>query len=175
MDSRPSFVVPAAAMHADLLAGRVARDHAREVRQVSRLDPREGLLLSLAASVEAYTVLGAATGEPVLMMGVGAPGLLTGTATVWMLGAEGAEERAVRILRAARWGLKRAFLVTGADCLEQFIPAWYRTGLRFAARMGFSVDSADCRPAGGMLPRRVAIRREDFAEDPAWRRRKEST
>ena len=162
MDNRPDFVIPATPDHAEALAARLAGDHAREVREVARLDPREGLRLSLAASLEAYAALGAPEASPLFMMGVCRPGLLTGTAMLWMLGAEGAGRHPVRILRAARWGIGRAFRITGADSLEQFIPGWYRTGLRFAAGLGFSVRPANANAGSGKDLHRVLLERRDY-------------
>ncbi|MCD8138441.1 MAG: hypothetical protein LUE17_01445 [Planctomycetaceae bacterium] len=141
MDSLPDRFLPATAGHARDLAGNLSTDHRRELAATGGLSPRAALELSVAHSVEAYTYVDPA-GVPVFMMGVEAASPLTGAALVWMLASDAAGSRPRGILRAARWGLARAFAVTGAASLEQYIPAWYRTGLRFVRRLGFRIRPA---------------------------------
>lgn len=153
MDNLPDGLFLADPEAAAVLASRLLREHAREIRDVSGLDPAAAVLLSLAVSREAYVYVPPGEEAVAFVMGVEDKSPLTGSAMVWLLGAEAMRRRPVALLRAARWGLRRAFLATGAERLEQFIPAWYRTGLHFARRLGFAVA-----PGGGRL-RHVVLRR----------------
>lgn len=177
MDNRPDFLVPATPALAAGLAGRLARDHAREVRELAGMAPEEALRISIAGSVEAYLAVDPREGEAFLAMGVGPRDALTGCATPWMLGTGTARQRGVKILRAARWGLARAFVVTDAALLVQFIPDWYRTGLNFAARMGFRLERFGLRSAGGSRLWRVSATAADAARILAGnnQRRKETS
>ncbi len=154
MDSLPDGVVLLTPALADSLARRLAPAHVREIRELSGLAPRAALRLSFAASLLAYAVLDG-SGLPLFAVGVEAAGLLTGTAQVWMVGAAEMALCSRRILRCAAWGLDAAFAATGARALEQYIPAWYGTGIRFALRMGFRAEKAE----NGAV--RVVLEREE--------------
>lgn len=127
------------------LAERLSAEHAREIDEVSGLPVRAALELSLAASVEAYAFVSPDTHQAVFMMGVEAVSPITSGAMVWMLGTAEIARRPAAVLRSARWGVDRAFAVTGALRLEQYIPAWYRTGLRFVQRLGFGLEPSGLR------------------------------
>lgn len=136
----PAGVVPADPGMADNLARHLSPEHARELHGVSGLDPATAIRLSLESSAEAYAFIPAGSGgDPLFMMGVEPSSALAGSAMVWMLGSARAARRPAGVLRAARWGISRAFPASGAERLEQYIPAWYRTGLRFIARLGFEL------------------------------------
>ncbi len=143
MDSlrKPEGVVPLTPALAEDFASRLSPEHAREIRELSGLAPEAALRLSLAASLLAYAVRDRA-GETLFLIGVEPAGCVTGAAQVWMVAARGMEAHARTILRCARWGLAAAFLATGAARLEQYIPVWYETGLRFAFRLGFRPGGA---------------------------------
>lgn len=160
MDNRPDGVRPATPELARRLARRLAPEHVREVGDVSRLPAGTALELSLAVSREAYAVLSPG-GEVLFLMGVEEAGNLTAAALVWMLASTEARRHPARMLRAARWGLERAFEVTGAEALEQYIPGWYAAGLRFVRRLGFRA-----RPVGGAGGPlwRVTLARRDFSK-----------
>lgn len=164
MDSRPSRLVPATPELARRLAERMKREHAREAREVSGLGPAEAVLLSLAASVEAYACVVPPDGDPVFMLGVGEKSPITGGATVWMLGSEETGGHPRSVVRSVRQGLARAFAVTGAGSLEQFVPAWYRTGLRFLLRFGFEAAALVRGGTGGGDLVAVSLARERFLE-----------
>lgn len=140
-ESRPKGVVSATEKMAVELAALLSPEHAKEIRETSGMQPKAAVLLSLAYSVEAYAF--APNGRTVFLMGVEAASPITGSAMPWMLGTMETAKNPAGVLRTAKWGLERAFRVTGATRLEQYIPEWYRTGLRFASRIGF-----DLRPAG---------------------------
>lgn len=153
MDSLPDGVVPLTPALADALARRLAPAHAREIRELSGLAPRAALRLSLASSLLAYAVADR-TGAPLFAAGVEPAGLLTGTAQVWMVGTAAMAAHARRVFRCARRGLARAFAATGAERLEQYIPAWYGTGIRFALRLGFRIHHEENAVAHVVLERR---------------------
>ncbi len=136
MDNPPDCLVSATAVHARALASTLSDDHRRELAATGGLSPRAALDMSMANSVEAYAYVDR-SGQPIFMMGVEAASPLTGAALVWMLASGAAGKHPRGIFRAARWGLARAFAVTGASWLEQYIPVWYRTGLQFVHRLGF--------------------------------------
>lgn len=145
MDNRhnpPEGVITLTEALADRVAANLADAHAREILELSGLSPETALRLSLASSVLAYALTDGA-GEPLCALGVESAGFLTGTAQVWMIGTDEMPAHARRILRCAHWGLSEAFRATGARKLEQYIPAWYDTGLRFAKRLGFLPGPAD--------------------------------
>lgn len=146
----PAGVVPADPGMADNLARHLSPEHVRELRGVSGLAPATAIRLSLESSAEAYAFIPAGGGgEPLFMMGVEPSSALTGSAMVWMLGSAKAACRPAGVLRAARWGVSRAFPASGAARLEQYIPAWYRTGLRFIARLGFELSPTILRDRCG--------------------------
>lgn len=155
----PGGVVPATAALAADMAARLSRDHAREVWDTAGLSPMAAVLASLESSVEAYAYRPAGSGPAAFLMGVESAGSLTASAMIWMLAAELAPGRAAGVVRAARWGLARAFAVTGAVLLEQYIPEWYGTGVRFAERMGFVAAPSALRTKSGARLWRVVLRR----------------
>ena len=159
MDNRPDGVVPATPEVATVLAGRIAPEHSREVREISGMEPGEALRLSLSGSLEAYAVFSPA-GVLLFMMGVEPASPLTGGAMLWMLGGRKLRNHPAATLRAARWGVDRAFRITGAQYLEQYIPDWYETGLRFAVRLGFDIlPIRPPRPNGSALAHVILRRR----------------
>ncbi len=129
----------------DIVAfARCLRDeHVREIAEATPLTPGDAIRLSLADSIEAYSYRPDGEAAPVFMMGVEAASPITGGAMVWMLGRTAVDRYPAGVVRAARWGIDRAYRLTGAGYLEQRIPAWYRVGVRFAARLGFTVHPAD--------------------------------
>lgn len=135
MDKRPDGVLPAEPAHIEHLLDRLREEHVREIADTSRLSPAEALRQSYRNSAACYAAVRG--GEPVFLMGVEEAGLITATAKVWMLGTEAISRRPIFALRAARWGIGEAYRVTGAARLEQWIPVWYETGLRFVERLGF--------------------------------------
>jgi hypothetical protein len=150
-------VVPLTPALADRVAANLARAHAREIRELSGLSPATALRLSLASSVLAHAVTDDA-GEPLCALGVETAGFLTRTAQVWMIGTAEMPAHARKVLRCVHWGLSAAFRATGARRLEQYIPAWYETGLRFAKRLGFvpgpaSFDAEESRAVHVILTR----------------------
>lgn len=157
MDSRPRGVVPATAAMARDLGRRLSADHLRELADTCGLPAGQALALSLAGSAEAYALLAPDGERAEFLMGVEAASPITGSALVWMLGSDAVRRRPAAVLRTARWGLGRAFLAAGALRLEQYIPDWYRTGLRFARRLGFVVIPPPVLGLGGTVLRRVVL------------------
>lgn len=162
MDNPPKYLTPANARDIAALAADMSADHRREVRATGNLSPLAAAEISLAASVEAYAYIPPGRAAPVFAFGVGEAGALTGSALVWMLATPGIARHGAGVLRAARWGIGRAFLATGASCLCQCIPAWYGTGLRFVERLGFSVGGALGDGDGALI--QVSLPRVVFEE-----------
>lgn len=159
MDNPPRGLRPAERADAARLAAVLSTDHVREVLDTTGMEPAAALELSLSASLEAWSYLPDGAGAPVFMMGVETAGCLTRSAMPWMLAGGGVTACPRAILRVARWGLGRAFAVSGAERLEQYIPAWYRTGLTFALRLGFGLAPTALRGrSGGPLWRAVLTR-----------------
>lgn len=140
MDSLPKWTVPATRPMALRMAAALSPEHVREILQINRIHPPLALALSFDYSAERYAVRPPGHSAPIFLMGVEPRGFLTGNAMVWMLGTPAVRRFPAATLRAARWGIRRAFASTCADCLEQFIPAWYGTGVRFCERLGFSAE-----------------------------------
>ncbi len=161
MDSPPKGVVPARREHALLLASVLSADHRREIADAAGIPPVDAVLMSMEASLESYAFVPGGGVMPVFMMGVEETGRLTGGAMLWMLASDAVRRHAPATLRAARWGLSRAFAAGGAERLEQYIPEWYATGLRFARRLGFAVDPVPCRGRNGALLFRVTLDRKE--------------
>lgn len=138
-DDAPEGIVPLSPALADELSAHLAPEHAREIREFSGLDPRAALRLSIAVSLLAFAATDSA-GRAIFAFGVERPGAITNAAQVWMIGSPDIPAHARKTLRCARWGLAEAFRITGAARLEQYIPAWYGTGLRFAERLGFRLE-----------------------------------
>lgn len=160
MDSPPKGLVPATPALAAALACRLSAEHRREIAQTAGLPPGEALLFSLAASREAYAFVPDGH-APVFMMGVEETGALTGSAMLWMLASGAIRRYAAGTVRTARWGVGRALRTGRADCLEQYIPEWYDTGLRFALRLGFRIAPETHRGRGGVALLRVVLERKD--------------
>ena len=131
-DERPAGVVEATPGHIADLAAALRSEHRRELGVMPAL---ESLRHSFAASAARCAAVRG--GMALFAMGVEPAGLLTGSAMVWMLGREEMDRHPAFIFRVARWGMGEAYRVTGARRLEQWIPRWYETGLRFAERLGF--------------------------------------
>ena len=165
MDNPPSGITTATYRHVEALAAAMCREHAREARDTADVSPPAALRLSLAGSLEAYAMLADDGATPVFAMGVEQAGLLSGSAMVWMLGTDAMKRRPAALLRAARWGVNRAFAVTGADRLEQYIPEWYGAGLRFALRLGFGAGPANLRCGNGVRLRHVVLARAAARSD----------
>ncbi len=171
MDNLPRHVVVATPELAGRLLAKLKGEHRREILACGVYAPGEALASSLAASMEAYayTPDAANGGAPLFMMGVEAASPITGGAVVWMLGGEGLERCPRAVLRVARWGVARAFAVTGAAYLEQRIPDWYETGLRFVRRLGFTAwPAAAGTREGGRLMRVVIHRHEKAGKEKKW-------
>lgn len=166
MDNRPRYLEPAGPELADALSRNLCREHRREIAAVDGAAVRDAVAHSLAASVEAYQYLPPGAAGPVFAFGVEAAGRITGVAMVWMLASDGVRRRKAGTLRAARWGVSRAFAVTGARVLEQYIPEWYGRGILFAERLGFVRDAAPFIGRDGGPVVRIALDRD------AWERRK---
>lgn len=156
MDNRPDWLVPALPEMLKPLGRNLAPAHIREIADLSGLAATDALSLSLEESLAAYAALG--DDGPEFMTGVGERCRLTGVARVWMLGAESMLARPARMLRAARWGLENAFVVSGAEEVEQFLPGWYRRGLAFVERLGFVLAEAGTTRSGHRLWR-ASLRR----------------
>ena len=149
MDNRPDWLVPALPEMLEPLGRNLAPAHVREIADLSGLAAADALAMSLAESLVAYAALG--DNGPEFMIGGGERCRITGVARVWMLGAESMLARPARMLRAARWGLEHAFVVCGAQELEQFLPEWYRRGLAFVERLGFVLTEAGTAKSGHRL------------------------
>lgn len=138
MANPPKWTVPATRTMAMRMANSLSPEHKREILQTNRIHPALALALSFDCSEERYAVCPPGHDAPIFLMGVEPRSPLTGNALVWMLGTPAIRRFPAATLRAARWGIRRAFTRTSADCLEQFIPAWYDIGVRFCERLGFS-------------------------------------
>lgn len=131
----PGYVRLAAGEDIEYLAARIKDDHAREVAE-GGLMPPDAMRKSFAHSVEAWVAT--AAGKPFFAMGVEPAGMITASAVAWMLGTDEIDRHPVATLRAARWGIGRAYEITGAASMEQWIPSWYRKGIDFVVRgLGF--------------------------------------
>lgn len=170
MDNPPRGLVPATDDHARALADGLSADHLREIADLSGLAPGDALRLSIAASFESYAFVpkdadGSSVSPPVFLMGVERAAGITGDALVWMLSSPRIRHNARSALRAAKWGLRRAFAATGARRLEQYIPEWYGTGLRFAERLGFRIDPFVFRTRNRTPVARIILQRK---EEHSW-------
>ncbi|MDR1744467.1 MAG: hypothetical protein LBS30_01800 [Planctomycetota bacterium] len=154
-------IIPATGKHALLLARALSADHRREIADAAGISPIDAIRMSMDASLESYAFVPGGV-MPVFMMGVEATGRLTGGAMLWMLASDAIRGHAPATVRAARWGLCRAFAVGGAERLEQYIPEWYATGLRFARRLGFSIDPVPCRGRNGAALLHVVLERKEM-------------
>ncbi len=141
MDNLPKWVFPATPPLLQRMAGKVRKEHRREILQCSGLAVEQALELSFHASVENYALVPPGRCVPIFVMGVESAAVLTGQSMVWMIGTDDIQHFPVAAMRAARWGMQRAWACTNATALDQYIPAWYRTGIRFAEALGFSADS----------------------------------
>ncbi|MCC8181069.1 MAG: hypothetical protein LIP23_09205 [Planctomycetes bacterium] len=139
------------------LGQRIRREHVRELRQFGWADPVDAALASYHASLESWCCVAAESGAAVFVMGVAAAAPATGGATVWMLGTEEMDVFPLAVAKAGRWGIGRAFALSHALYLEQLVPRWYGTGLRFVHWLGFT-------PVIGWRGDSVAVRlnREDW-------------
>lgn len=163
MASPPRTLARADADAAADLARRLSPEHVREIRETTGLAPGDALRLSLAQSMEAHAFAPGDGRRVTFMMGVTPPDMLTGGALLWMLASTEAFRRPAALLRAASWGVDRAFAVTGATRLEQFIPDWYGAGIRFVRRLGFAARPTPLHARSGARLWHVVRRRQSGA------------
>jgi hypothetical protein len=164
MVNRPDGIIPIDSHTARFVASLLSPEHAREVWDLSGLSPEDAVSASLAVSVEAFALLCPVTSDPLFLMGVEASGKIAGGALVWMLGTNRTSVFPRRMLRAVKWGLDRAFAVSGADRIEQFIPSWYDDGLRFVEHLGFELLPMTLRGRSGSSIWSAVLCRERWEE-----------
>lgn len=167
MDNRPECLIPADASSIDVFSRILSPEHKQEIGDLGMPYPAEAVRLSLRCSKESYAYMPDKGKPPVFIFGVENKGYITRTAMVWMLAAPEIIHHKVAALRSARWGVGRAFAITGAIQLEQYIPEWYQTGLRFVQRLGFIPEKI---PGPSRTPLvRVTLAKYDF-ESVYWNR-----
>ena len=110
-------------------------EHVREIHDVSGLDPETAIRLSVQDS--SLVLAGRIEGETVCVIGVSKKRLLSDAGSVWMLATPGIDQHPLEAAVALRELFSHAHELAGAGVLEQWVPHWYRKGIKFLQWLGW--------------------------------------
>lgn len=136
MQSVPECVI-ARAGSADIehVAGNLRPEHRAEIASQSRLGCAEAVRLSVADS--RLVLAGRVDGEALFLAGVSKKYLLAPTGSVWMLATPEIDRYPLEVAVALRRLFRQAHDLSGADILEQWLPPWYRKGIKWLLWLGW--------------------------------------
>lgn len=144
--------------HAELLAPRMRKADAAEILASGGYRPLPGLLAALEWSRRYGAAwAGLIDGEVAALFGVGKRTLLSPSAVPWCLTGNLVEENPRLFWRASKAVV--ATWLEEFDQLEQYVDARYAQALRWAARLGFTVEDAQPFGRGGLPFHRITLRR----------------
>jgi hypothetical protein len=144
--------------HAEVLAPRMRRADAAEILASGGYKPLPGLLAALRWSRRhGQAWAGLIDGEVACLFGIGKRTLLSPAATPWLLTGDLVERHPLLFWRASRAVI--AAWLEEHELLEQFVDSRYTQALRWAARLGFTVEEPAPFGRGGLPFNRITLRR----------------
>jgi len=149
-------VVPALWAHAEAMAPMMRPGDREEVWAAGGVGPLEGLEISLAASLYAWTWL--IDDVPACMFGVGSPSILSGTGIPWLLSGELVNRHWRPFLSYYRPFLDR--MRDDFTLLTNWVDARYGLAIRWLGWMGFEIMPPAPHGPFNILHHRFEMRRE---------------
>ncbi len=149
--------------HARTMAPIMRAQDRDEVWAAAAVGPLEGLEISLAGSLQAWTWL--VEGRPVCMFGVGCQSLLGGTGIPWLLSSDLVGRHWMPMLRFYRPFL--AEMSALFPVLTNWVDARYRKAIRWLAWMGFELFPAAPHGPFGLPHHRIELRRDRWEREQA--------
>ncbi|MCD8349901.1 MAG: hypothetical protein LUC93_04735 [Planctomycetaceae bacterium] len=131
-------IVPAQRRDLHHVAANLRPEHIREVNGMLNLSPYDAVMVSVADS--AYVFAGRADGEALFLCGASKKRLLSDFSSVWMLATPDIDRHPLAAAEALRRLFAQAHVLAEADVLEQWIPHWYRKGLKWLLWLGWRAD-----------------------------------
>ena len=120
----------------DAIAENMRLDDKLETWASCRMLPLDVVRLSVAGS--SLSKVGRVDGKPVVVFGVGSPGLLSAKGVPWMLAIEGFEKYAIAFLRRCRKGVRE--MAQDYEVLENWVDDRNTTSIKWLKWMGFKMD-----------------------------------
>lgn len=116
-------------------------EHVRELRDASSLDPGAAIRLSVANSL--FVMCGKIDERALFLIGIGKKALLDETGSVWMVATPEIDAHPLEAATAIRLIFHHAHPMTRSKRLEQWIPAWYGKGIKFAEWLGWRREGTE--------------------------------
>lgn len=136
-------IVPATVEHALYLIPRLRQADKDEIWAAHGVEPRWGVLASLAVSRDtSYT--GLADGEPICLYGVAQPSLLVLAGRPWMVGTDDVPKHSLKFLRESREVVRQ--MKEKFPFMFNYVDARHADAIRWLRWLGFTV--ADAAPYG---------------------------
>lgn len=114
---------------------RLRPEHLQGIRESTYLEPGSAVWLSVEDSCAVFS--GKADGIVLFIAGVSRKRLFSNAGSVWMLATPEIDNHPLEAATALRRLFGRAHRLAGAKTLEQWIPAWYRKGIKWLLWLGW--------------------------------------
>ncbi|MCC8115806.1 MAG: hypothetical protein LIP18_01395 [Planctomycetes bacterium] len=131
-------IVPAVPGHVDHVLRNLRPEHVREIRDATGLPVGAAVRASVADS--SVVLAGVAGGEALFLVGVSKSFLLSDTGSVWMVATSAIDDHAIPAALALRELFRQAHRLTGTRRIEQWLPWWYRKGVKWLLWLGWKAD-----------------------------------
>ena len=118
-----------------LVTANIRPEHAREMGEASGLDAAVGVRLSVQNS--RLVLAGRVEGEALFLVGVSKTLALSDIGSVWMVATPDIDRFPLEAAVALRELFSRAHELAGARVLEQWVPGWYRKGIKWLLWLGW--------------------------------------
>lgn len=123
------------------VSANLREEHVREIRGMTNMDPAAAVRRSMAISriILAGRMAfddGTMT-KALFIVGVEKTCLLSDVGSVWMLATREIDDYALSAAAALRELFRNAHALAGARVLEQWLPPWYRKGIKFMLWLGW--------------------------------------
>jgi|TARA_Y100000310_G_scaffold171987_2_gene172106 hypothetical protein len=142
--------------HAQFLANHLRQEEILEVTAASRLSIYDTIMSSINRSVEVQTVLW--DGDVIAIVGLQPHSVLSDKASPWLLTTEEVKRHPRELLRLSRQFLER--WIQQYSLLENYIDSRYEPSLRWARKVGFTVEEPQPYGPYGEFFNRIEIRRD---------------
>lgn len=138
-------IVDAEERDIEYVGSHMRREHMDEVAGMLNLSPEDAVRRSVSDSTRVFA--GRGDGETLLLCGVGKTPILSDTGSVWMLATPEIDRYALSAAIGLRALFGQAHEMAGAPVLEQFLPPWYRKGIKWLLWLGWKAMGV--RPING--------------------------